>query len=199
MSLKDYIEYLRNQYINERITSYTEEYHLPIEYKVSSSKYDTSRWDGINTFNVKFKKDNPLVSDHEREFYKEWEKNGLDGVHIFRNGTNRNNDYFVEYIDDENKIRAFFPDFIVINEKTKNVLILEGKGGTKRTDIDKQTENKKRALVESLNKNRSKSEYSFRKAIMVSYNKKEYEATYRDIEKEEIISFNELKKIIEDY
>lgn len=69
MSLKDYIEYLRNQYINKKTNSYTEEYHLPAEYKVFTSKYDVGKWDEINSFNINLSKTH-FDSNHEKNFMK---------------------------------------------------------------------------------------------------------------------------------
>lgn len=75
MSLKDYIDYLRNNYITQRTTNYIEEYHLPKEYKVSKSKYDVDNWDGINSFSVKLLRSS-LDSNMKENFIKN-EKNPI--------------------------------------------------------------------------------------------------------------------------
>lgn len=59
----------------------------------------------------------------KKSFYKSIKEKDLEDFHLFRNGTLTQNDYYVEYIDQDNlQIRKFFPaDFILINEKTKKV------------------------------------------------------------------------------
>ena len=87
----------------------------------------------------------------------------------------------------------------MINEKNKNVLILEGKGGTSSTDIDPKTKNKMNALIKLLS-NGNTCKYVFKKAIKFNYNENNDEITYCDWKeeekKEEIISYNNVIKII---
>ena len=147
-----------------------------------------------------------LNSHVEKSIYSEHNKNlsnlknkDLENIHIFRNGISKEEDYYVEYIDQEGKIRKFFPDFILINEITKTCLILEAKGGSFKTDIDKNSDIKFKKLIECLERNKNKNEfnkYKLQKVIKVSYNEQDGEPTYQDIENEEMVSWKDIKNIL---
>ena len=82
-------------------------------------------------------------------------------------------DYFrvnsFEYIDkNDSKIRKFFPDFILINEKNKQCLIIEAKGN--KNDIDPNSDNKFKQFVNCLERNRIKINYNCQKIIKVYEN-----------------------------
>lgn len=197
-NLKEWIEYEKDLFIKNHLEIKTQKYFLPLEYKVSTKKYNLEDWDGINTFYLKIKSE-AFDSNIEKEFYKNLKSKDLENIHIFRNGISKEEDYYVEYIDQEGKIRKFFPDFILINEITKTCLILEAKGGTFKTDIDKNSDIKFKKLIECLERNKNKNEfnkYKLQKVIKVSYNEQDGEPTYQDIENEEMVSWKDIKNIL---
>ncbi|NQZ29392.1 MAG: DEAD/DEAH box helicase family protein [Mycoplasmatales bacterium] len=79
-----------------------------------------------------------------------WRDAEKSKIHLFRNGINPINSYFIEYIDIQSmKTRRFFPDFI-ITTKTKNI-ILEVKG-IGRNNVDIKAETKLKAASQDLKK-----------------------------------------------
>lgn len=193
-TLKDWIEKIKNEYLSNKINFKYKEYVLPSEYKVSTKKYNKDYWDKINTFDASLNIKN-LSSGNEKEFYKMLKNKDLEGAHIFRNGESPNQDYYVEYLDKENKKRKFFPDFILINEKDKICLILESKGGNNSNDIDKNTKEKIKSLSDALKRGKMKQKYDPKKVIKVSWNESKDEVVYND-DNEDIIEWNDIKKIL---
>ena len=153
VDFKTYIEILKNEYLAKHISHSIKKYLLPETYKVSKLKWDPGKWDKVNSFNIRLDEDE-LDSSHERKFYKEIKDEYGDKsnnfIHIFRNGINKNIDYYIQYLDDDNKVRSYFPDFIMINENTKQVWIFEGKGVGKN-NIDQNWNEKSNAIVKYLN------------------------------------------------
>lgn len=201
ISLKELIEKLKDEYLSKHIEYKEKIYKLPNEYMVSTKKFDTSTWDNLNTFNGSLKIEEGLDSENERIFYKNIiiyqsfiDKDNLNNIHLFRNGTNLENDYYIEYIDkNDSKIRKFFPDFILINEKNKQCLIIEGKGN--KNDIDQNSKNKFKQLVNCLKRNRIKINYNCEKIIKV-YEKNSL-PNYIDITKNEQIEWKDIEKILD--
>ncbi len=158
-------------------------------------KFDISIWDNLNTFNGCLKIKEGLDSENERIFYQTIiNKDNLDNIHLFRNGTNLENDYYIEYIDkNDSKIRKFFPDFILINEKNKQCLIIEAKGN--KYDIDPNSENKFKQFVNCLERNRIKINYNCQKIIKVYENNSQ--SNYIDKTINEKIEWEDIKKILD--
>lgn len=194
ITLKDLIEKLKDQYLSKYIEYKQEIYELPKEYNVSTKKFDPNKWDELNTFEGSLKIKEGLDSDNERIFYKSIKNKDLENIHIFRNGTNPQNDYYIEYIDkNDSKIRKFFPDFILINEKNKQCIVLEAKGN--KNDIDPNSKSKFQQFIRCLKRNEIKNNYQCKNIIKVYENNEEPE--YINKEKEELISWKEIRKILE--
>lgn len=200
-TLYERINYERNKYLKDKIDYEYKEYVLPQEYKINLKYYDVDDWDEVNTFNAKLKKSNEKLSSNEREFYKKiisaYDNN--DDIHIFRNGVS-SNDYYVEYINNNNQIRKFYPDFILINEKNKTCLIIEAKGRDSKEDIDNESKNKFKAIQDSFEINKLKNKYSLRNnktIIKVAYNNKHEDLEIS--ENETPLKFKDIKKLIEEY
>ena len=136
-----------------------------------------------------------LDSENERIFYLSIiNKDNLDNIHLFRNGTNLENDYYIEYIDkNDSKIRKFFPDFILINEKNKQCVIIEAKGN--KNDIDPNSENKFKQFVDCLLRNKIKMNYNCQNIIKV-YKNNNSSPNYIDKTKDEQIKWEDIKKIL---
>ena len=192
-SLKEWIEYEKDQYLKEKFKdrTRTEAYVLPEKYKVSTKRFDISKWDDISSFNISLK----LTSDNEKEFYKQWKTiSPPEYIHLFRNGEVPTSDnYFVEYISSEGKKRRFFPDFIIIDEKHKNCLIIEAKGGDNKTDIDRESDNKLSSLKKSLERNYIRNKYNCQKIIKVSYKNDEVEYNEPGTQ---MLSLKEIREIL---
>ncbi len=106
----------------------------------------------------------------------------------------RNNSYYIEYIDrNDSKIRKFFLDFILINEKNKQCLIIEAKG--KKYDIDPNSENKFKQFVNCLERNRIKINYNCQKIIKAYKNNSS--PNYIDKNINEKIEWEDIKKILD--
>ena len=195
ISLKQLIEKLKDEYLSKHIEYKQKEYKLPNEYVVSMKKFDISVWDNLNTFNGSLKIKEGLDSENERIFYQTIiNKDNLDNIHLFRNGTNLENDYYIEYIDkNDSKIRKFFPDFILINEKNKQCLIIEAKGN--KNDIDPNSDNKFKQFVNCLDRNKIKINYNCQKIIKVYENNSK--ANYIDKNINEQIKWEDIKKILD--
>lgn len=194
ITLKDMIEKLKDQYLSKYIEYKQEIYELPKEYNISTKKFDPNKWDELNTFEGSLKIKEGLDSDNERIFYKSIKNKDLENIHVFRNGTSPQNDYYIEYIDkNDSKIRKFFPDFILINEKNKQCIVLEAKGN--KNDIDPNSKSKFQQFIECLKRNEIKNNYQCKNIIKVYENNEEPE--YINKEKEELISWKEIRKILE--
>lgn len=92
--------------------------------------YTGTNWDKVNSYELKLNcRNNKVLNDSESKFYefiKERFSDNNGNNHIFRNGTTEKDDYFLPYISTINKMRKFYPDFIL--ESEKNVVILDVKG-----------------------------------------------------------------------
>ncbi len=197
-TLKEWIEYEINQFINKKILFTTKEFVLPKEYKISTSKFNINTWDRINTFNLSVNENGFDSEENEKRFYerlKDKYEDNEDNIHIFRNGTNQNYDYYIEYLDKEKQKRQFYPDYIIINDKTKHCLILEAKGKNIKNDIDKNTKWKLEALNKALKDNQIKNKYSCNKAIKVSGNNSNVEFNANG----EILTWDQLNELIKKY
>lgn len=136
----DYIEFLEkilNKYLQKNSKKHTQEFKLPSSFKYSTN-FAKNGWDKINTYQLDGCSKN-LDSKLEEKFY-EYLKNTchlLDDVHIFRNLIDQNS-FFIEYFNSEFKKAKFFPDFLLIDDRKKNVHVLEVKGRNKM-NIDKES------------------------------------------------------------
>lgn len=161
-TLLEKINELINNYQIKNIEYKKEKFNLPKEYSISSEIFWIDNWDKVNTYNIKLKNwEKTFDSNIEKEFYKIWTYifSDINEIHIFRNGTS-NEDYFINYIDEFNKTRKFYPDFIVVNEIKKTVFILEAKGRNEK-DIDKNTNQKINSFKNILCKKLIKSDTSY--------------------------------------
>lgn len=195
ITLNQLIEKTKNEFLNSNISEEYEDYFLPITYQFDTKKYNVDEWDYINTYEVSLMT-KKLDSKNEEEFYKKIRDSFDDNnyIHLLRNGTTKN-DYYTDYLDNETKIRKFYPDFILVNEKTKKTWIFEAKG-IKNNDIDKYTEYKFDSMMELfeyyLKQKKINNEYHFKGAIKVSldkdnlvfYNENGEKMEFRDLKRE---------------
>lgn len=150
-----------------------EKYVLPIHYKCNTRYF--KKCNKYFTFGMSPKKDEKIWSKFELNFCDDilCYFNNNDKIHVFKNGTNiydKNQDFYIQYIDPDNlKIRSFFPDYILINETTKNAFIVEIKGRNEK-NIDKNTEPKMSTLNENLNKINENSKYKVIAGYCATYN-----------------------------
>ena len=177
-NLQNYsIEEIINQeiYKYQKNKSHTnvEEYILPTQYETSNKYFDVDAWDKYNTFNASLKINKPTLSENEYEFCKDIRgilKSSEKQMHLFRNGTGKQ-DFYINYFNNISKSSKFFPDFILINETTKKIIIIEVKGRNDR-DIDKETENKMDKLHKEIDKISHKNPYIVVAGYKAVYNKK---------------------------
>ena len=177
-NLQNYsIEEIINQeiYKYQKNKSHTnvEEYILPTQYETSNKYFDVDAWDKYNTFNASLKINKPTLSENEHEFCKDIRgilKSSEKQMHLFRNGTGKQ-DFYINYFNNISKSSKFFPDFILINETTKKIIIIEVKGRNDR-DIDKETENKMDKLHKEIDKISHKNPYIVVAGYKAVYNKK---------------------------
>ena len=136
----EYLQYIKNKYIKENSGMYTEEFSLPEKF-LYSTKFGTTGWDKLNSYKL-FSNPKGLDSDIERSFWKEIksEFKNDDDVHFFRNGIGPDS-FKIEYFNTYAKKSKFFPDFLLIDEKNKKVVIIDTKGRNEK-DIDKESDNK---------------------------------------------------------
>lgn len=197
-NLYEKIIQLINNYQNRNIEYKREAFNLPKEYMISSEIFSIDDWDKVNTYNIfSINIDKAFDSNVEKEFYKLW-KNvffKIDEIHIFRNGIS-NKDYYINYIDEFNKVRKFYPDFIVVNEIKKTVFVLEAKGRNEK-DIDKSTFNKINFFKKLLNNKLIKSDTNYDiigifKVTLLNC----YDIEIIDEENSEVYDIHKFKKII---
>ncbi len=96
---------------------------------------DTGKdWDDVNSYQIKLDCEKAINRPEQKfyEFIQDWFRDDKVKKHILRNGTTLDSDFFIPYISSENKIRNFFPDFIL--ETEKNIVIMEVKG---KRDLEK--------------------------------------------------------------
>ena len=190
-NLQNYsIEEIINQeiYKYQKNKSHTnvEEYILPTQYETSNKYFDVDAWDKYNTFNASLKINKPTLSENEHEFCKDIRgilKSSEKQMHLFRNGTGKQ-DFYINYFNNISKSSKFFPDFILINETTKKIIIIEVKGRNDR-DIDKETENKMDKLHKEIDKISHKNPYIVVAGYKAVYNKQN-EMEYTDKTNERI-------------
>lgn len=200
ITLLEKIKLLIANYQKDFITYQTEQFYLPNEYKFNSDYFNCTKWDEINTYEIKFTNMDKILSKPEIRLYKENEShfcNYEDKIHIFRNGTNDNIDYYVEYFDVNANIRKFFPDFILVNEEIKKFWIMETKGRNDQ-DIDKNTEHKMTAIRKYLQEDKINniSGYKLQNIFKVTINNEdlEYQKSFN-----EILDFKNVVKEIKSY
>ena len=190
-NLQNYsIEEIINQeiYKYQKNKSHTnvEEYILPTQYETSNKYFDVDAWDKYNTFNASLKINKPTLSENEYEFCKDIRgilKSSEKQMHLFRNGTGKQ-DFYINYFNNISKSSKFFPDFILINETTKKIIIIEVKGRNDG-DIDKETKNKMDKLHKEIDKISHKNPYIVVAGYKAVYNKQN-EMEYTDKTNERI-------------
>lgn len=195
-TLKEWIENIKNDFLkNNKIQIEQEVFMLPEQYKVTTNKYKIDKWDGINSFKVSVVIDK-LDSKQEKKFYNELTHRFDDNnfIHVFRNGTNPKYDYYIEYMDDDAKVRKFFPDFIVVNENTKTCYIFEAKDRIK--SIDPNAKKKFNKFIENINKNLIKKTYECNQIIQVSLNNDDEDLDFIINIKDSSKKFSDIKKMI---
>jgi len=178
-SIREIINKEIYNYQKDKSQTNIEEYILPIQYKTSSKYFDVTKWDNYNTFNASLKIGKPPFSENEREFCKDI-KNILiyenEQIHLFRNGTGKQ-DFYINYFNNISKISKFFPDFILINENTKKIIIIEVKGRNDG-DIDQQTKYKMKQLHKEIDKISNKNPYIVVAGYKAFYNKDKNDMEY---------------------
>ena len=143
----DYLEKCKNAIIKENSKIEKIKYFLQKELAYPSELENSKKIDSSNnpnTYNFNLNADK-LDSQTEKWFVKKIRNiiKGLPDIHLFRNGVNKNDSFYIEYFDSLDKVRKFFPDFILFNNKTKKVMIIETKGNANLgMDIDKNTKYK---------------------------------------------------------
>lgn len=150
-TLKSKIEELINEFQSKNSIKKQEPYILPSEYILNEKYIGYEKWDNVNTYEFSLLINN-LDSENEKKFYERFKDyfDDNNNVHIFRNGRG-SQDYYIEYFDENFKIRKFYPDFIVINNSTKQIFVIEIKGINEK-DIDKNTSNKIETFISHLDK-----------------------------------------------
>lgn len=140
----EFIESLINKYQKEKFEFNKEEYILPKNYFFNDQFFNLCKWDAINVFDVTLIENK--LSINEREFYHDFKNKFSDNenIFIFRNQVG-NQDYYLEYFNNESKKSKFYPDFILVNKKNKKIKIFEVKG-FKKNNIDNETENKFKSI-----------------------------------------------------
>lgn len=203
LTLKELIIRYKDLYLENKIEHNYEIYQLPEQYEFIKSKIDKDNWDEVNSFNISFKKDKGYIafdSQNEQEFYKKISyvlNIASEKSHIFRNGTSEKCDYYVEYLDEDSKIRKFFPDFILINEENKTCFIFEAKGHNKNTDIDKMSKYKFNEIKKIIENKSINKEYHCPIIFKVSY--VDDDVKFFDISNNENIDFKDVLKQIKNY
>lgn len=194
-TLKEWIENIKNNFLENKTQIEQEVFILPKQYKVTTNKYKIDKWDEINSFKLSVVIDK-LDSKQEKKFYGElthiFDDNSY--IHAFRNGTNPKYDYYIEYMDDDAKVHKFFPDFIVVNENTKICYIFETKDRIK--SIDQNAKKKFDKFIENINKNLIKKTYECNQIIRVSLNNNNDEDLDFIINENDSKKFSYIKKMI---
>ncbi len=184
INIIEYLQYIKNQYIVDKSNMRKTEFKLPNQFKYST-KFGEEGWDKLNSYELKSNKAG-LDSEIERKFYKEVkaEFKNNDKIHLFRNGVGGQS-YGIEYFNTFAKKSIFFPDFLLIDDKNKKVLIIDTKGRNEK-DIDAETNNK------------FKSAWKHIEDIQNNYDVAIYKATVQDGDKWEFENATGMKHLDDD-
>lgn len=178
-SIKEIIDIEIDEYKKNHSKTTAEEYILPLRYETSTKYFDNDKWDNYNTFDGYLLINENIFSLNEREFCKEIKislRYTNDEWHLFRNGVGKQ-DFFINYFNRNLKVLRFFPDFILINETTKKIIIFEIKGRNAK-DIDKETNNKMNQLYGNIDKIHNEKSYKIEGCYKSFFNENENEMEY---------------------
>ncbi len=178
-SMQEIINQEIYKYQKDRSQTNVEEYVLPTHYLTSNKYFDVVPWDNYNTFDATLKINKPPLSQNEHEFCKEIRsilKSSEKQMHLFRNGTGEQ-DFYINYFNNISKSSKFFPDFILINEASKKMIIIEVKGRNDE-DIDKETQNKMNKLHKAIDKISNKNPYTVVAGYKAFYNNSKNDMEY---------------------
>lgn len=189
-SLFDIVKRLIDKHVGILSSKEYVDYFLPLQMQYKESEI-VRKWDEVNTYELSFGLNNAdKWSEVERKFFIEifelLKYIKKPHVHWFRNNVDSVS-YKIDYLNNTGKISAFYPDFILVNDSTKKVYVVDTKGHGEN-NIDRQSVNKFRMAWEEQGKLSKGHDVEFYKASVNKNAEFEFKGNNTTLSKTEFLN-----------